>query len=181
MRPLLLIARSFLLSSDAQASPVFGDGVESGYSHLHSVVHDPSARVAAISAVDKEVDATRKLLRLLLMRRNALAPVSVLPPEVLARVFHFLARDEPPCLGRLDLGWIRATHVCQLWRQVALGDSSLWARFSGVVTNKELVSEMLAVISAEPGCLAVATPFWSMETTEFVAPVPAVEEVLCAA
>ena len=117
--------------------------IESGYSHLHSVVHDPSARVAAISAVDKEVDATRKLLRSLLMRRNALAPVSVLPPEVLARVLHFLARDEPPCLGRLDLGWIRATHVCQLWRQVALGDSSLWARISGVVTNKELVSEML--------------------------------------
>jgi hypothetical protein len=117
--------------------------VESGYSHRHSVVHDPSARGAAISAADKEVDAARKLLRSLLIRRNTLAPIAVLPPEVLARVFHFLARDEPPCLGRQCLGWIRATHVCQLWRQVALGDSSLWARISGVVTNKELVSEML--------------------------------------
>ena len=33
--------------------------------------------------------------------------------------------------------------MCQLWREVALGDSSLWARISGVVTNKELASEML--------------------------------------
>jgi hypothetical protein len=119
--------------------------VESGYSHLHSVVHDPNARGAAISAADKEVDAARKLLRSLLIRRNTLAPIAVLPPEVLARVFHFLARDEPPCLGRQQpyLGWIGATHVCQMWRDVALADSSLWARISGVVTNKELVSEML--------------------------------------
>ena len=144
-----LIVRSPLLSSDAQASSVFSDvfaRVESGCSHLHSVVHDPNARIASISAIDKEVDAARKLVRSLLVRRNALAPIAVLPPEVLARVFSFLARDEPPCLGRkVHLGWIRATHVCQLWRQVALGDSSLWARFSGVTVgaNKELVSEML--------------------------------------
>jgi hypothetical protein len=133
MRPLLLIARSLLL-----------DGVESGYSHLHSVIHDFGARDAAISAVDEEVDAARKLLRSLLTRRNALAPISVLPPEVLARVFHALARLEPPCWSGIQyLGWIRATHVCVHWRQVALGDSSLWARISGVPTSKEFVAEML--------------------------------------
>ena len=144
MRPLLLIARSLPLSSDEQASPVFGDGVESGYSHLHSVIHDSGARGAAISAVDEEVDAAKKLLRSLLTRRNALAPISVLPPEVLARVFHALARLEPPCWSGIQyLGWIRATHVCVHWRQVALGDSSLWARISGVPTSKEFVAEML--------------------------------------
>jgi hypothetical protein len=83
-------------------------------------------------------------MQLLLTLRNTLAPISVLPPEVLARVFHFLSLQEPPCSGKQDLGWIRATHVCRFWRQVALGDSSLWARISGRPTNLNLISGMLA-------------------------------------
>jgi hypothetical protein len=75
---------------------------------------------------------------------NALAPISFLPPEVLGRVFHFLSLEEPPFFGVQNLGWIRATHVCRFWRQVALVDSLLWARISGVPKNTELVSEMLA-------------------------------------
>ena len=107
-------------------------------------MHDPGARVAAISAVDKEVEAARQLLRSLLTRRNALASISLLPPEILARVFHFLAlEEEPPCSRGQNLGWIRATHVCRIWRQVALGDASLWARIAGSPTNTELISEML--------------------------------------
>jgi hypothetical protein len=136
------------VSSDVQSSAVFSDvcaRVESGFNHFRSVMHDPGARVVAVSAVDKEVEATRQLLLSLLTRRNALAPVSLLPPEILARVFHFLVlEEEPPCSRGQDLGWIRATHVCRLWRQVALGDSSLWARISGFPSNTELISEMLA-------------------------------------
>ena len=83
-------------------------------------------------------------MQLLLTLRNTLAPVFVLPPEVLARVFHFLSLEEPPFSGKQNLGWIRATHVCRFWREVALGDSSLWARISGRPTNLKLVSGMLA-------------------------------------
>jgi F-box-like len=115
--------------------------VEFRFNHFQSVIHDQSARVSAISAVDKEVGAAVQLLCSL---RNALVPISILPPEVLARVFHFLSLEERPCSGKQKLGWIRATHVCRFWRQVALGDSSLWARISGIPTNLELISEMLA-------------------------------------
>ena len=121
-------------------SDVFAQ-IESGFNHFRSVVHDPRARIAAISAVNKEVDAAMQLLRTV---RNALAPISLLPPEVLSRVFRFLSLEEPPYSGKQNLGWIGVTHVCQLWRRVALGDSSLWARISGVTTNTELISEMLA-------------------------------------
>ncbi|KAH9978415.1 hypothetical protein BJV77DRAFT_1050934, partial [Russula vinacea] len=51
------------------------------------------------------VDAVRQLLHSQLARRNTLAPISVLPPEVLARVFHFLVSN--------DNHWIKATHVCR--------------------------------------------------------------------
>ena len=119
--------------------------VESGFAHFRTVTHDHNARLAAISAVDKEVDATRQLLRSLLTRRNALAPISLLPPEILARVFHLLALEEPMYSGKQNLGWIRTTHVCRHWRQVALGDSSLWTGISGMPTklNMPLISEML--------------------------------------
>ncbi|KAH9985028.1 hypothetical protein BJV77DRAFT_140775 [Russula vinacea] len=102
-------AAQFLHESDVQSSVVFSDvcaRVESGFSHFRSVMHDPGARVAAISTVDKEV-------------------------------------EEPPCSRGQNLGWIRATHVCRLWRQVALGDASLWARIAGSPTNTELIAEML--------------------------------------
>lgn len=136
--------------SDVQTSAVFSDvfaRVESGFHHFRTVTHDHDARLSAISAVDKEVDATRRLLRSLLTRRNALAPISLLPPEILARVFHLLASEETTYSDKPYFGWIRrTTHVCRHWRQVALDDSSLWARISGVPTNMNtaLISEMLA-------------------------------------
>ena len=142
---LLLILRTFYLQSDARAS-VFSDvfaRVESRFHHFQSVVHDPRARVAAISAVDEEINAVMQLLHSL---RNALASISLLPPEVLSRIFHFLSLKEPSRVFSRPraLGWILATHVCRHWRQVAIGDSSLWAEISGVPANRELVSEMLA-------------------------------------
>jgi hypothetical protein len=148
---LLPIVPNLFFPSDAQSSSaVFSDvfaRVESGFNHFRTVTHDHDARLAAISAVDKEVEATRQLLRSLLTRRNALAPISLLPPEILARVFHALALDEPPCDAKQSLGWIKTTHVCRHWRQVALGDSSLWARISGIDgshLNTALISEMLS-------------------------------------
>jgi hypothetical protein len=43
-----------------------------------------------------------------------------------------------------SLRWISVTHVCRHWRQVALDDSSLWARISGLMANTTWISEMLA-------------------------------------
>ncbi|KAI0286564.1 hypothetical protein BC826DRAFT_1108774 [Russula brevipes] len=74
---------------------------------FRSVVRTPGARTA------------------LLAHRNTLAPISVLPPEVLA-----LAK---PAVRTAELQVF--THVCRHSRQVALDDSSLWARISGNQTS----------------------------------------------
>jgi hypothetical protein len=126
-------------------SDVFAQ-IESRFNSSHSQtgIHDPSARFAAISTVDKGLNAARQLVRSLLTRRNALMPISLLPPEILARVFHLLVLEEPPLSGGQSLGWIRVTHVCQHWRQVALDDSSLWAKIWGIPTNTKWISEILA-------------------------------------
>lgn len=104
----------------------------------------PTARAAALSTIDKEIDAARQLTRSLLSRRNTLALISALPPELLARIFHFHAFAEPAWSTDLRrLGWIAVTHVCQRWRQVALDDSSLWARISGYSASAEWIAETL--------------------------------------
>jgi hypothetical protein len=133
------------LSSDVQG-PVFSavfSRVESRFNHFRTVIDDPGARVAAIYAIDDEidqqlkaVDAAKQLLHSQLARRNTLVPISLLPPEVLARVFHLLVLND-------TLGPITATHVCRFWRQVALDDSSLWAKISSIMINPKLFSEML--------------------------------------
>jgi hypothetical protein len=112
--------------------------------HSEAGCYNTSARVAAISTIDKWIDVARQFLRSLSTCRNALVPIFVLPPEILARVFHFLVLDEPPFTGRQNIGWIRVTHVCRHWRQVALDDSSLWAKIWAIPENPKWVSEMLA-------------------------------------
>jgi hypothetical protein len=129
-------------------SDVFAQ-IESRFNPNHSKTgcYDPSARVAAISTIDKGIDAARQFLRSLLACRNSLVPISVLPPEILARVFHFLILKELPFTGsgkRKKLGWIRVTHVCRHWRQVALDNSSLWAKIWAIPKNPKWISEMLA-------------------------------------
>ncbi|KAF8498172.1 hypothetical protein F5888DRAFT_1889297 [Russula emetica] len=134
--------------SDMQAS-MFSDvfaQIESRFnpSLSRTGIYNPSARVVALSTVDKGIDAAKQFLRSMLTRRNALVPISLLPPEILARVFHLLVLEEMPFSGKRNLGWIRVTHVCRHWRQVALDDSSLWARIGSTLMNKKWISEMLA-------------------------------------
>ena len=132
--------------------------LESRFNHFRTVIHDPDARIASIYAIDKEIDeqlkavnVAKQFLHTQLARLKALTPISVLPPEVLARVFHFLVFEDPACSREQNLGRIRATHVCRFWRQVALDDSSLWATiFSGFSANPELISEMLARSRSAP-------------------------------
>ena len=97
------------------------------------------------STIDKGIITATRFLPSLLTRRNVLVPISLLPPEILAQVFHLLVLEEPPFSGERNLlGWIRVTHVCWSWRQVALDDLTLWAKIRGIPANKKRISEILA-------------------------------------
>ncbi|KAF6759714.1 hypothetical protein DFP72DRAFT_795590, partial [Ephemerocybe angulata] len=49
-----------------------------------------------------------------------------LPPEILAAIFLLIPRD----VG--DTSWIRVTHVCHRWREVALNDPRFWSVLNSV-------------------------------------------------
>ncbi|KAI0045364.1 hypothetical protein FA95DRAFT_1476973, partial [Auriscalpium vulgare] len=88
-------------------------------------------------------------------RLNALTPIARLPSEILARIFSFAARAEPipggystsPASKRM--GWIKVTHVCHYWREVALAHPALWERVSFSI-GPEWTEELLARSKGAP-------------------------------
>lgn len=56
---------------------------------------------------------------------NQLTPINRVPPEVLLQIFSWATLMDKP-MSRY-LGWIQTvTHVCQLWRHIALKSATLW-------------------------------------------------------
>ena len=136
---------TFSSSSDGQTSTPsdLSTFLQSGLNQFRVMTQTPLSRPGAVSAIDKEIDAARRLVHSLLSRRNAMAPISTLPPELLARIFRFLILGDLASFGFPTMGWFEATHVCRHWRQVALDDSSLWARVTGFSPSPEWISETL--------------------------------------
>ncbi|TFY65632.1 hypothetical protein EVG20_g5456 [Dentipellis fragilis] len=77
------------------------------------------------------------------------ACLSHIPEDVLLQIFSFLVDEDPPKMvhhryeRRRSLGWIRVTHVCRSWRELALANSSLWVRIEPDITM-DWLSEMLS-------------------------------------
>ena len=73
--------------------------------------------------------------------------VPCLPPELLRMIF--IACADPPYaeqkpsywLQTRTMQWIAITHVCRLWRSVALGYSDLWKR--PLFFNPDVTKEMI--------------------------------------
>ncbi|KAI0750593.1 hypothetical protein BC629DRAFT_1598851 [Irpex lacteus] len=89
-------------------------------------------------------------------RLNSLAPTCILPPELLAEVFIYLAHSSPPtdrnfsCLGlpamrtaTFPYAWLKVTHVCHHWREVALRAPQLWSTI-WITGRTECLKEMIS-------------------------------------
>ena len=105
-------------------------------------------RTARLNAADVELDLLREFEAVLGQTRNKLTPVGALPAEVLCLIFSYAQKNwqpqrrnmpitQGPGVGetivsrkqQYDIGWIKITHVCHVWRQVSLirySDMSMW-------------------------------------------------------
>ncbi|KAI0044722.1 hypothetical protein FA95DRAFT_1561908 [Auriscalpium vulgare] len=67
------------------------------------------------------------------VQHNFRTSIVHLPLEILSHIFTILSSIYPPRQYRavrqnkLDLGWVKITHVCRHWRHVAIQDRILWA------------------------------------------------------
>ncbi|KAI0054792.1 hypothetical protein BV25DRAFT_1833527 [Artomyces pyxidatus] len=92
-----------------------------------------------------ELAAIQRASRRVKAQLNHLRPISRLPPEIFAHILRLYAASERPhCepvivvnndydyepmpreILRSGLGWLKATHVCRRWRQIALEHTELW-------------------------------------------------------
>ena len=100
-------------------------------------------------AIDDELKSLEKSAQALKFRRNALAPISRLPPETIATIFTFLSLPGD-CVQILageeqgDFAWLRVSHVCHRWREIALNQPRLWSHIDFTTLTVEGVTEVLS-------------------------------------
>ncbi|THU76244.1 hypothetical protein K435DRAFT_879484 [Dendrothele bispora CBS 962.96] len=88
----------------------------------------------------------KNIVRDLKTRRNSHASISKLPPEILSTIF-LLYRDGTAYHWR-TLAWIRVSHICRHWRNVALGCPALWSHPNFFMSDS--VPEMLLRSKSAP-------------------------------
>ncbi|KAA1467742.1 hypothetical protein DENSPDRAFT_261064 [Dentipellis sp. KUC8613] len=68
---------------------------------------------------------------------NRTRPIVALPPEILVLIFTSLQLSAPSYRkkSRTVLGWVRITHVCRRWREVAISSAILWTHISDLGDN----------------------------------------------
>jgi hypothetical protein len=119
----------------------------------------PEARDNLRQAIDDEIKALEESIRASKYHRNALAPISRLPPETLAVIFSFLsssAFDE----GVGYMAWLRVTHVCRHWRETALNFPHLWSRINFTSLTIAGIAEIPARAKMAPLQLEVTATGW---------------------
>ena len=81
--------------------------------------------------IDAEIKLLEESLRALKLRRNALSPISSLPPEVFFTIFSLLCVPGTSSLGGGTSDYHRTrlhvSHVCHQWREIALDQPLLWS------------------------------------------------------
>ncbi|KIJ20956.1 hypothetical protein PAXINDRAFT_165772 [Paxillus involutus ATCC 200175] len=80
--------------------------------------------------IDDDIAALHLSICSLRTRRNALSPISRLPPEILSTIFTHYARgyyeDTLSRAGWAVPLWVNVSYICRHWRDVALNCPSLW-------------------------------------------------------
>ena len=100
-------------------------------------------------------------------KKNLLSPICQIPSELLARIFHFVQTDtyaevdadeakgkDAQLPRHHELGWTKVSHVCRLWRDLAISHASLWTR--PPIKYDKWTLEMLKRSSAKPASAAAA-------------------------
>ncbi|KAN0127934.1 hypothetical protein V8E53_014282 [Lactarius tabidus] len=143
---------------------------------------DPSqsnSREYQLQAIDAEIKSLEESIRALRRRRNALAPISSLPTEVITTVFTLLRGPlrgavAPSPLTLFNewpdrLPWIRVAHVCHHWRELALNQPLLWSHVDFTLFSSTGTAEILARAKMVPLHLEAMVPIGHWNNARFSA------------
>lgn len=83
--------------------------------------------IALRTIIDVQLLQFAGIHRRLRQQRNNLSPVCRLPPEILCMIFHLCINDtRRNVMGLATIHWYFFTHVCSLWRRIAIHNPALW-------------------------------------------------------
>ncbi|KAI0320584.1 hypothetical protein OF83DRAFT_1104200 [Amylostereum chailletii] len=129
----------------------FSEEVASKRVHSAQVPNKPRKNILA--ELEDELEVLSEVVTLGRRWRNSFTPVSSLPPEILLEIFDILRDVWPYSIdvitdqdndGSSDgLGWIRVTHVCHSWRQIALNCATLWRHVHYTKLTRPWANELL--------------------------------------
>ena len=122
--------------------------------------------------IDAEIISLEGSIRALKHRRNALAPVSSLPTEVMEAIFSLLRvpSTSPPFTidGKIDhLAWLRVAHVCHQWRKIALNQPLFWSHVDFNTISSAGAAEILARAKTVPLHFEAKVPSGSWDDSRF--------------
>jgi len=122
-------------------------------------------------AIDAEIRSFEETIRALRLRRNAIAPISSLPPEVFATIFSFVRLPDRliPAEEPDQLACLRVSHVCHQWREIALNQPLLWSHVDFTALTSAGAAEMLARAKTVPLHLEASVPIDSWDGSRFSA------------
>src|SRR5712672_3059625 len=92
-------AEKLLVSSSTQVMPALSavfSRLECELNQVQPAIRTPKARAAALATVDQDIDAAKRLILSLFTRHNMLVQISILPAEILAPIFQFVAFSKHP-------------------------------------------------------------------------------------
>ncbi|KAJ6588113.1 hypothetical protein B0H19DRAFT_1098030 [Mycena capillaripes] len=140
----------------------------------------PSDEIASAVSLAKEVVSGKRTLvslelsevlllrRALRTRRNTIASISRLPPEILTPIFQLcttIDMDKPDfTTGKFVVG-LGVSHVCRQWRETAMKNSYFWSNI--VLSRPRWALEMLHRSGTAP--LKVGADFGSLDTKNVAA------------
>ena len=120
-------------------------------------------------AIDAEIQSFEESIRVLKLRRNALAPISSLPPEVFAVIFSFVRLPDYLILaeGPDKLSCLPIAHVCHRWREIAINQPLLWSHVDFATLTSAGATEMLARAKTVPLHLEAIVPIGRWDNSRF--------------
>jgi hypothetical protein len=108
---------------------------------------------AEVESLEESIQALKGSIRVLNLRRNALSPISSLPPEVFSAIFSFACLPGIPSLGGKpdhNLARIHVSHVCHQWRDIALNQPLLWSHVDFTTLSSAGAAKMLVRAKSFP-------------------------------
>ncbi|KAF9564267.1 hypothetical protein CPC08DRAFT_685438 [Agrocybe pediades] len=96
---------------------------------MATAICNDHASTDAVYIIDSKIKQYEKEILALKTQRNTYAPISRLPPELITRIFE-CCKEVESMPSRLQYQkpprWIPCSHVCRLWRTIALNSPTLW-------------------------------------------------------